>query len=227
MDSMMMDIDDGAQPQAEPSFPNTPSPTSTTISSYSGSLSSTASSSNNFSNGNQQGIQICPICDMVISGKGGQKMIGDHIKEVGHFQCDVCKRSFRDYNGLNQHKSKFHLVGGQLCSFPDCPAPHIEDSSMKALGEHSFDFAHFTCDECGKRFRDENGLIQHESKSHIIGGQICPFPGCPSPQLDNTDLKALGQHSFDLEHYKCLFCQRKYRDQNGLNQHYAKKVCKG
>jgi len=55
----------------------------------------------------------------------------------------------------------------------------------------------YRCDDCGKRFKEQNGLDQHRMHAH---GVLPPNRGLPCPH-----------------------CKRAFRDENGLVQHIAMK----
>ncbi|KAF4529146.1 hypothetical protein B566_EDAN017607 [Ephemera danica] len=83
------------------------------------------------------------------------------------FECDVCHKYFITRNKMVIHKVE-HDEGLKSFNCEKCPSKFIRECDLKlhVYSEHLFEKAELQCDICGKAFKTEPNLLQHERYYH-------------------------------------------------------------
>nr|XP_019938656.1 PREDICTED: zinc finger protein 646-like isoform X1 [Paralichthys olivaceus]XP_019938657.1 PREDICTED: zinc finger protein 646-like isoform X1 [Paralichthys olivaceus]XP_019938658.1 PREDICTED: zinc finger protein 646-like isoform X1 [Paralichthys olivaceus] len=89
-----------------------------------------------------------------------------HVKETGatearHYKCDQCGRSYRHAGSLLNHK-KSHKTGVFRCLV--CQKRFYNLLALKNHQRSHFDIKRHTCNECGKAFKIQKQLLNHQRR---------------------------------------------------------------
>lgn len=123
---------------------------------------------------------------------------------IEYYQCESCDKLFRDVNGLEE------------ITLDDVGVEKLGHSIVKvqakpATCESEGNIEYYRCENCGKLFRDANGLeeitlddVSVEKLSHgIVKVQAKP---------------ATCESEGNIEYYQCESCKKLFRDEEGLEE---------
>ena len=123
---------------------------------------------------------------------------------IEYYQCESCDKLFRDVNGLEE--ITLDDVGVEKLSHSI-----VKVQAKPATCESEGNIEYYRCENCGKLFRDANGLeeitlddVSVEKLSHgIVKVQAKP---------------ATCESEGNIEYYQCESCKRLFRDEEGLEE---------
>ncbi|KZC09926.1 Zinc finger protein 26, partial [Dufourea novaeangliae] len=161
---------------------------------------------------------MCPICQKVYET---EKAMNKHVRRVHKkpYQCDKCYHAYVSKEAYKEH-TKTH----EEESYVECPFCQQRYKRMVGLRQHQIRVhstiePKFVCDHCGKRFKLKGDLALHIDRTHMNVTHVCRFCG---KTVKNVMLhewqhqKAMKKVNF---RFCCHLCPRKFRHQNGLENH--------
>lgn len=177
----------------------------------------------------------CEQCDYQCSSMGSLKnhILYSHsnlpISILRPFQCDTCKKSFRNKSSLNKHK----LVHKEKKDFM-CGSCSYSCRTMRQLKEHELDnhsglsdllVKPYACEKCNFRFKHPGHLTRHlkvHSKDITQSNQIkCEY--CDSEFTEKYNLKVhiRTKHEIGdpLQKFLCTVCNKQFKRIRDLKLH--------
>uniref|UniRef100_A0AAV2LA04 C2H2-type domain-containing protein n=1 Tax=Knipowitschia caucasica TaxID=637954 RepID=A0AAV2LA04_KNICA len=173
-------------------------------------------------------------------------------KEERQFKCEECGRSYRHSGSLLNHK-KSHKTGLFRCHV--CQKNFYNLLALKSHQRSHFDVKRFTCNECGKAYKIQKQLLNHQKRHKkekldqtptqskrrrpvaevLLPVQDVPFKTNSKelPEAQSTDSPIKSEDGSDKRPYACDLCGRTYRHAGSLINHkkshktgeYACTVC--
>jgi uncharacterized Zn-finger protein len=158
---------------------------------------------------------LCPVCGKLFQSKHQLQLhLEVHDDRLKHY-CEVCDKHLKSTHMVRSHRL-FHSVAGQKC--PDCGIVY-NFASARAFYAHRRlhrSSEEFVCDECGKSFRNRDGLRQHK-KTH----DDSEFP-CESCDKKFRCKSGLTKHMgivHDGKRYICDVCGKGLTTAQNLREH--------
>ncbi|XP_064652574.1 PR domain zinc finger protein 15-like [Lineus longissimus] len=160
---------------------------------------------------------LCPTCGKSYVSVGN---LNKHMKRHGEkqFQCPTCARRFHLKATLKTHMQFVHTkIKGAQC--PHCGKMLKSKNTVLA---HIKYFHHdnvmiYTCETCGKTFRQKGNLLKHQLV-HTEGRTL----QCPYCDRMFKYPEQLGKHKLEHEHgrrYACQDCEKTFVKEYDLRHH--------
>lgn len=137
------------------------------------------------------------------------------------FICKICNDHHDSLNNLVAHKSVVHRNVYGIFGFR-CPTCHKSFSSKAVLDKHIKKDPHnHVCHECGKVFKGQGDLIEHELKHKGIKSFLCDVCG-----TSFVNLSALRKHKSNhnpVRSHHCDECGKNFNKREHLKRHIITK----
>ena len=157
-------------------------------------------------------VTVCPICDARLKYSSN---LDQHIKAMHgtkSFPCDECDVVTKSSVLLNRHKRDHHREKLYKCETCDFKA-----STPSYLNRHIHYRAFYKkeCDECGRKFKDNEKLRIHKMN------QCCKFQ-CSDCRFKTNDEEQFEKHKESLKcknSFSCDICSYKTSEKRILDYH--------
>ncbi|KAH5246903.1 hypothetical protein HBI71_178940 [Parastagonospora nodorum] len=151
----------------------------------------------------------CNLCKRVFKDRNGLK---NHVENSwGHgVCCNLCLSAFNNEWGLKNHFENNYAVGHQFA----CLTCLLGFRTQAELEKHlQLAAKHTWCESCQRRFhnQDERDEHWHKTQKH----RHCLQPGC---DFDGPEEAVLEEH-LKRDHFQCVGCKRIFQSQTKLNNH--------
>ena len=171
--------------------------------------------------------ETCPFCEKRFDTVRRMEL---HVKNYHKkpYKCDKCRRSCFTQRALEKHK---------LVHLPDyyfeCATCHRKykcEGNLKRheIRSHSDREPNFTCDHCGRQYKQKFDLMVHLKRIHESELQMCHFCGLEVKDIKSHEWRHEKRTRETFYQYPCHLCLRKFHSKNRLDNHLLihKKVFK-
>ncbi len=123
---------------------------------------------------------------------------------IEHYKCEKCGRLFRDAEAAEEIRAEDIVIGKPAHSL-------VKEEGVQATCTAEGRIACYTCENCGKLFRDADGaqeITLGDTKIEKLGHSTVKVEAKPASCAE----------AGSIEHYKCGRCEKLYRDMDGMEE---------
>ncbi|XP_018569496.1 zinc finger protein 625-like [Anoplophora glabripennis] len=132
-----------------------------------------------------------------------------HTNPPLEIKCEICNKTFKNYNARSYHKITRHNTEGKKYSCEVCgKAFYFKNSLSQHLECHSRDVSRVVCPICGKSFHYRGGLFYHMKIHRNERNYVCSF--CNGKFLNMASLKRHTRIHTGERPYTCTFCPKTF-----------------
>ncbi|XP_069132910.1 zinc finger protein 37-like isoform X6 [Argopecten irradians] len=149
---------------------------------------------------------------------GGEDALFGPVRTVKRYPCSACQKICKSPEDLIQHQT-IHQQPVIVCRICEIlPFATQENLKDHLLQHHGQEFTHF-CFECGKGFKSDAGIKDHQKVYHVTSLEcpVCEVCG-KSFALRNRLVVHMRSHSHQRP-FICPHCGKAYKHKHGLKTH--------
>ncbi|XP_058124818.1 zinc finger protein 485-like isoform X2 [Anopheles coustani] len=159
------------------------------------------------------------VCNICYRRYKSRSILLDHKQRpyrTKDHQCVHCGKAFRDRYTLDDHERVHRDDRPFVCGI--CSKTFaLKESYRKHLRLHTFDTDRFKCDVCGKGFRTNGNLTEHQVTHTRQKSLQCSR--CPSRFSRKSCLKSHMRLHTGEKPYNCDLCEAKFTFSSDLRRH--------